>query len=86
MSDNKTKKKVLTEKLKYLYKMQLSERKFQVNEIDIDYEEMQNTEEEWILERVNISVRVSMMVDLMVMTLNHLLMIWKPCLINSETL
>ena len=56
MSDNKEKKKVLTDKLKYLYKMELSQKKFQVNEIDIEYEEMQNTDEEWILERVNISV------------------------------
>lgn len=56
MSDNKEKKKILTDKLKYLYKMELSQRKFQVNEIDIEYEEMQNTDEEWILDRVNISV------------------------------
>ena len=56
MSDNKEKETRLKDKLEYLYKMELEQRKFQVHEIDIEYEQMKNTDEEWVLDRVNISV------------------------------
>ena len=56
MSDDKTKKKVLVDKLNYLYKMELSQRKFQVFDIDIDFEEDQLESGEWVLERAVVTV------------------------------
>jgi hypothetical protein len=56
MSDNKTKQKVLADKLNYLYKMELTQRKFQVLEIDIDFEEDQLENGEWILVRTVLQV------------------------------
>lgn len=56
MSDDKTKKKVLVDKLNYLYKMELSQRKFQVFDIDIDFEEDQLESGEWVLERAVVQV------------------------------
>ena len=46
----------LKEKLIYLYQMEFQQTKFVDTDIDIDFESMENTDGEWILERVNIQV------------------------------
>lgn len=56
MGLDKIKLERLKEKLKYLYKMEFEQTKFVTSDIDIDFEQMQNTDGEWILERVNIGV------------------------------
>ena len=46
----------LTDKLKYLYKMEFEQKGFISSDIDIDLEKMKNTDGLWIIERVNIQV------------------------------
>jgi hypothetical protein len=50
------KEKILSEKLKYLYKMALQQNKCIVNEIDVEFETMENTDGIRIIERVNIDM------------------------------
>ena len=54
LDDNKL--KVLEDKLKYLYKMEFEQNKFVTSDIDIDFEEYETENGEWIIERVNIQV------------------------------
>ena len=56
MELDKEKLKRLEDKLKYLYKMELEQKKFVVSVIDIDFEQDQLETGEWILERVVIQV------------------------------
>ena len=56
MELDKEKLKRLEDKLKYLYKMELEQKKFVVSAIDIDFEQDQLESGEWILERVVIQV------------------------------
>jgi hypothetical protein len=56
MELDKEKLKRLEDKLKYLYKMELEQKKFVVSTIDIDFEQDQLENGEWILERVVIQV------------------------------
>lgn len=56
MELDKEKLKRLEDKLKYLYKMELEQKKFVVSAIDIDFEQDQLETGEWILERVVIQV------------------------------
>ena len=56
MELDKEKLKRLEDKLKYLYKMELEQKKFVVSAIDIDFEQDQLESGEWILERVLIQV------------------------------
>jgi hypothetical protein len=56
MGLDNSKLKILEDKLKYLYKMEFGQTKFVTSDIDIDFEQMENEDEEWILERVNIQV------------------------------
>lgn len=56
MELDKEKLKRLEDKLKYLYKMELEQKKFVVSVIDIDFEQDQLESGEWILERVVIQV------------------------------
>ena len=56
MELDKEKLKRLEDKLKYLYKMELEQKKFVVSAIDIDFEQNQLENGEWILERVVIQV------------------------------
>jgi hypothetical protein len=56
MELDKEKLKRLEDKLKYLYKMELEQKKFVVSTIDIDFEQDQLETGEWILERVVIQV------------------------------
>ena len=56
MGLDKDKLKRLKDKLEYLYKMELQQKKFVVSNIDIDFEQDQLDDGEWILERVVIQV------------------------------
>ena len=56
MELDKEKLKRLEDKLKYLYKMELEQKQFVVSSIDIDFEQDQLENGEWILERVVIQV------------------------------
>jgi hypothetical protein len=56
MELDKNKLERLKEKLMYLYKIEFQQTKFVDTDIDIEFEQMQNTDGEWILERVNIGV------------------------------
>ena len=56
MGLDKDKLKRLEDKLKYLYRMELQQKKFVVSAIDIDFEQDQLDDGEWILERVVIQV------------------------------
>ena len=56
MELDKEKLKRLEDKLKYLYKMELEQKKFVVSAIDIDFEQDQLESGEWILERVVVQV------------------------------
>jgi hypothetical protein len=56
MELDKEKLKRLEDKLKYLYKMELEQKKFVVSAIDIDFEQDQLETGEWILERVVVQV------------------------------
>ena len=56
MELDKNKQERLREKLIYLYKIEFQQTKFVDTDIDIEFEQMQNTDGEWILERVNIGV------------------------------
>lgn len=56
MELDKEKLKRLEDKLKYLYKMELEQKKFVVSVIDIDFEQDQLETGEWILERVFVQV------------------------------
>ena len=56
MGLDKDKLKRLEDKLKYLYRMELQQKKFVVSVIDIDFEQDQLDDGEWILERVVIQV------------------------------
>ena len=56
MELDKEKLKRLEDKLKYLYKMELEQKKFVVSVIDIDFEQDQLETGEWILERVVVQV------------------------------
>jgi len=56
MGLDKSKLKILEDKLKYLYKMEFEQKKFVTSNIDIDFEQMEDEDKEWILERVNIQV------------------------------
>jgi hypothetical protein len=56
MGLDKDKLKRLEDKLKYLYKMEFEQTKFVTSNIDIDFEQMEDEDKEWILERVNIQV------------------------------
>jgi len=56
MELDKNKLERLREKLIYLYKIEFQQTKFVDTDIDIEFEQMQNTDGEWILERVNIGV------------------------------
>jgi hypothetical protein len=56
MGLDRSKLKVLEDKLKYLYKMEFGQTKFVTSDIDIDFEQMEDEDKEWILERVNIQV------------------------------
>jgi len=53
---DKDKLKRLEDKLKYLYKMELQQKKFVVSVIDIDLEQDQLEDGEWILDRVVVQV------------------------------
>jgi len=53
---DKDKLKRLEDKLKYLYKMELQQKKFVVSVIDIDFEQDQLEDGEWILDRVVVQV------------------------------
>jgi hypothetical protein len=52
MGLDKDKLKRLKDKLEYLYKMELQQKKFVVSNIDMDFEQDQLDDGEWILERV----------------------------------
>ena len=54
LDDNKL--KVLEDKLKYLYKMEFEQNKFVTSDIDIDFDQYQTKNGEWIIDRVNIQV------------------------------
>jgi len=56
MGLDKDKLKRLEDKLKYLYKMELQQKKFVVSVIDIDLEQDQLEDGEWILDRVVVQV------------------------------
>jgi len=56
MGLDKDKLKRLEDKLKYLYKMELQQKKFVVSVIDIDFEQDQLEDGEWILDRVVVQV------------------------------
>lgn len=56
MGLDNNKLKVLEDKLKYLYKMEFEQNKFVTSDIDIDFEEYETEDREWIIERVNIQV------------------------------
>jgi hypothetical protein len=56
MELDKEKLKRLEDKLKYLYRMELEQKKFVVSVIDIDFEQDQLESGEWILERVVVQV------------------------------
>ena len=56
MGLDNNKLKVLEDKLKYLYKMEFEQNKFVTSDIDIDFEEYETENGEWIIERVNIQV------------------------------
>jgi hypothetical protein len=56
MGLDKDKLKRLEDKLKYLYKMELQQKKFVVSAIDIDFEQDQLENGEWILDRAVIQV------------------------------
>ena len=56
MGLDKDKLKRLKDKLEYLYKMELQQKKFVVSAIDIDFEQDQLDDGEWIIERVVIQV------------------------------
>lgn len=56
MSLDSKKEIVLSEKLKYLYKMALQQNRCTVNEIDVEFETMENTDGVRIIERVNIDM------------------------------
>ena len=58
MGLDKDKLKRLEDKLKYLYRMELQQKKFVVSVIDIDFEQDQLDDGEWILERVVIQVDI----------------------------
>jgi len=54
MSLDSQKEQVLSEKLKYLYRMGLQQNKCIVNEMDVEFETMENTDGIRIIEQVNI--------------------------------
>jgi hypothetical protein len=56
MGLDKDKLKRLEDKLKYLYKMELQQKKFVASVIDIDFEQDQLEDGEWILDRVVVQV------------------------------
>ena len=56
MSLDFKKESVLAEKLKYLYKVGLQQKKCIVKEMDIEFETMENTDGITIIERVNIDM------------------------------
>jgi hypothetical protein len=56
MGLDKSKLKILEDKLKYLYKMEFEQKKFVTSNIDIDFEEYETENGEWIVDRVNIQV------------------------------
>ena len=56
MELDKEKLKRLEDKLKYLYKMELQQKKFVVSNIDMDFEQDQLESGEWILDRTVIQV------------------------------
>jgi len=56
MGLDKDKLKRLEDKLKYLYKMELQQKKFVVSNIDMDFEQDQLESGEWILDRTVIQV------------------------------
>ena len=56
MGLDKIKLERLKEKLKYLYKMEFEQTKFVTSDIDIDFEQDQLEDGEWILDRVNVQV------------------------------
>ena len=56
MGLDRSKLKILEDKLKYLYKMEFGQTKFVTSDIDIDFEQMEDEDKEWMLERVNIQV------------------------------
>ena len=56
MGLDKDKLKRLEDKLKYLYKMELQQKKFVASDIDIDFEQDQLEDGEWILDRVVVQV------------------------------
>jgi len=56
MGLDKDKLKRLEDKLKYLYKMELQQKKFVVSDIDLEFEQDQLVDGEWILDRVVIQV------------------------------
>ena len=56
MSLDSKKELVLSEKLKYLYKMALQQQKCIVKEMDIEFETMKNTDGQDIIEIVNIDM------------------------------
>ena len=56
MGLDKDKLKRLKDKLEYLYKMELQQKMFVVSNIDMDFEQDQLDDGEWILERVVIQV------------------------------
>ena len=56
MSLDFKKESVLAEKLKYLYQMELQQKKCIVREIDVEFETMENTDGIRIIERVNIDI------------------------------
>ena len=56
MELDKEKLKRLEDKLKYLYKMELEQKKFVVSAIDIDFEQDQLESGEWVLERAVVQV------------------------------
>jgi hypothetical protein len=56
MGLDKIKLERLKEKLKYLYKMEFGQTKFVTSDIDIDFEQDQLEDGEWILDRVVVQV------------------------------
>ena len=56
MGLDKIKLERLKEKLKYLYKMEFGQTKFVTSDIDIDFEQDQLEDGEWIIDRVNVQV------------------------------
>ena len=56
LTDFLSKLERLTDKLKYLYKMEFEQKGFISSDIDIELEKMKNTDGVWIIERVNIQV------------------------------